>query len=47
VGVGQLVGERVEPVLAPRHENEVVAAGGQLVRDRAADTGGRAGDERG
>ena len=44
--VGQLVGELVEARLAARDKHEPVAADGELARDRGADPGGGAGDER-
>jgi hypothetical protein len=47
VGIVQLLGQRVEAVLAPRDEDQVVAAATQLVGDRAADSSGGAGDQRG
>ena len=43
----ELLGELVEPVLAPRDEHETVAAGGELAGDLGADSGGGAGDEGG
>ena len=41
----EILGELVEPVLAPRDEHEIVAARGQFTGELGADPGGGAGDE--
>ena len=41
----ELLGERAEPVLAPRDEDAAVAARGQLASDRRADPARGAGDD--
>ena len=41
----ELLGERAEPVLAPRDEDAAVAAPGQLAGDRCADLARGAGDD--
>jgi hypothetical protein len=45
VGRPQLVGQRVEALLAARAERQVVAALRELARELGADPGGGAGDE--
>ena len=40
------VGQRRERLLAPRHQNELVAVGGKPMCERGADAGRRAGDQR-
>src|SRR5205085_2129952 len=41
----ELLGQRVEPVLAPRDEDAAVAAGGEGAGDRGADPARGAGDD--
>jgi len=43
--VAQLRGQRVEALLAPRHERDGGAAGGELAGGGVADAAGRAGDQ--
>ncbi len=43
----ELLGELAQPLLVAGHEDEVVAARGELVGERAADPGSGTGDEGG
>ena len=43
---GDLVGERGEPLLPPRHQNQLMAVRGEDTRQRRADARRRAGDQR-
>ena len=46
VALAQTGGHGVQPVLAPRGQHQVEALGGKHLRERLADAGGGAGDER-
>ena len=45
VGLAQLLGQLVEALAAARHEDQAMAALGQLAREFGADAGGGPGDE--
>ena len=45
VGLAQLLGQLVEALAAARHEDQAMAALGQLARQLGADAGGGPGDE--